>query len=354
MSKSAKSAFKSQHGQRLQGRKTHYNVTDRLGQRRDNIWLARDPDEKIVLVKTAPWPRLKNEIEALELCRGNKYVRQLLDVADSPQSLVLEYLDKNLYEASCEQQLGRQDVKRVAKAALEGLMVLHDNRRAHTGQSRACILADSHQISTKKNGCLDIKPDNLLANLGTGEFRFGDIKLADLGDSVPEDISTNTGQHIISAPIYRAPEVMPNVRWTTAVDICSLGAAGLPEHRGQMFLIHPLERHREDARVSSTVIFDLSRSVSVSKSTTMISPKAALALLTTFLLTSSISVQAANLKIINQCDGSVYYTEMQSDGTPGKIHKVAEKGTEIIPFKDENTDLGFSAAAELIFLMHFK
>ncbi len=37
-------------------------------------------------------------------------------------------------------------------------------------------------------------------------------------------MSTNDGQHIISAPIYRAPEVMLNVRWTTAVDIWSLGA----------------------------------------------------------------------------------------------------------------------------------
>jgi serine/threonine protein kinase len=50
------------------------------------------------------------------------------------------------------------------------------------------------------------------------------LNLSDLGDSVPEDISTNNGQHIISAPVYRAPEVMLNVRWTRAVDIWSLGA----------------------------------------------------------------------------------------------------------------------------------
>lgn len=70
----------------------------------------------------------------------------------------------------------------------------------------------------------DIKPDNILADRGTGTTRFGSIKLGDLGDSVPQDVATNNGEHIIGAPIYRAPEVMFNVPWTTAVDIWSLGA----------------------------------------------------------------------------------------------------------------------------------
>ncbi|KAL9004711.1 MAG: hypothetical protein Q9188_002486 [Gyalolechia gomerana] len=151
--------------------------------------MNRDPNAKLVLLKTAPFARFKNEVEALNLCQGHKSVRQLLDVTDSPQSMVLEFLDKNLYEASCEQQLNRQDIKRAGKAALE-----------------------------------DVKPNNFLVNLGSGKSRFNEIKLGDLGDSVPEDVSTNTGQHMIGAPIYRAPEVMLNVRWTTAVDIWSLGA----------------------------------------------------------------------------------------------------------------------------------
>jgi serine/threonine protein kinase len=76
---------------------------------------------------------------------------------------------------------------------------------------------------------VDIKPDNLLANHASRErgavgSRFGAIKLGDLGDSVRADIATNDGQHIISAPIYRAPEAMLNVPWTVAVDIWSLGA----------------------------------------------------------------------------------------------------------------------------------
>ncbi|KAL8945391.1 MAG: hypothetical protein Q9211_000100 [Gyalolechia sp. 1 TL-2023] len=116
--------------------------------------------------------------------------------------MVVELLDKNLYQASCEQRLDRLDIKRAGKVALEGLSLLHGKKRAHT----------------------DVKPDNLLVNLGSGNVRFSEIKLGDLGDSVAEDDPTNTGQHIIGAPIYRAPEVMLNVRWTTAVDMWSLGA----------------------------------------------------------------------------------------------------------------------------------
>jgi serine/threonine protein kinase len=92
----------------------------------------RTRDQKTVLIKPATFPHFDNEVETLELCRGQKSIRALLDVTDSPQSMVLEYLDTNLYEALHKRQLERQDVKRAAKAALEGLTVLHDNRRVHT------------------------------------------------------------------------------------------------------------------------------------------------------------------------------------------------------------------------------
>jgi hypothetical protein len=93
-----------------------------------------DPNQKVVLVKTAPSSRFNNGTEALELCRGHRSVRQLVDVTDSPQSMVLEFLDRSLYDASYEQNLERRDVKRTVKAAFEGLAVLHANKRAHTGK----------------------------------------------------------------------------------------------------------------------------------------------------------------------------------------------------------------------------
>lgn len=102
--------------------------------------IASDLNSEIVLIKTASPTRLKNEIEALKLCQGHKFVRQLVDVIDNPQSLVLQYLDRTLYEASCEQKLDRWDVKRAVKSALDGLALLHAHKRAHTGQYRAIAL----------------------------------------------------------------------------------------------------------------------------------------------------------------------------------------------------------------------
>lgn len=87
----------------------------------------------MVLIKTAPPPLLKNEIQALKLCQGHQSIRPLLDVIDNPQSLVLEFLDKTLYDASCEKRLERRDIKRAVKTTLDGLAILHAHKRAHTG-----------------------------------------------------------------------------------------------------------------------------------------------------------------------------------------------------------------------------
>ena len=94
---------------------------------------SSDLNGKRVLIKFAPLQRLNNEIEALELCRGYESVRQLIDVVDSRQSIVLEYLHKNLYNESCERKLERCDIKRAIKTVLEGLVVLHAGKRVHTG-----------------------------------------------------------------------------------------------------------------------------------------------------------------------------------------------------------------------------
>ena len=93
-----------------------------------------DQNTKVVLIKTAPSPRFENEVEALELCRQHKAFRPLVDVVDNPQSLVLEFLDKTVYDGSCEMKLDKIDVKRAVKTALNGLTFLHAHKRAHTGQ----------------------------------------------------------------------------------------------------------------------------------------------------------------------------------------------------------------------------
>jgi casein kinase II subunit alpha len=146
----------------------------------------------------------------------------MVDVVDHPHSLVLEFLDKSLYEASCERRLERHDIKRAIRTVLDALAFLHAHKRAHTGQKWASSPWTDGRCIT------DIKPNNILANNGTGTARFGTIELGDFGDSVPWEIATNNGHHIMSAPIYRAPEVMLNARWTAAVDIWSLGATVSP------------------------------------------------------------------------------------------------------------------------------
>ena len=91
----------------------------------------------MVLVKTATPTQFEDEIEALRLCRGHKSVRQLIDVVDNPPSLTLEFLDTTLYKASCEKKFDRCDVKRAVKTVLDGLVILHSHKRAHTGQHPA-------------------------------------------------------------------------------------------------------------------------------------------------------------------------------------------------------------------------
>jgi len=101
---------------------------------------SSDLNGERILIKFAPLQRLNNEIEALELCRGYESVRQLIDVVDSQQSIVLEYLHKNLYNESCERKLKRRDIKRAIKTVLEGLVVLHAGKRVHTGLFRIIAL----------------------------------------------------------------------------------------------------------------------------------------------------------------------------------------------------------------------
>jgi len=84
-----------------------------------------DPNTKVVLIKTPPLPQSKNEIEALELCQDHPSIRPLVDVIDDPQSLVLDFLDKTLYDVSCEKKLEWRDIKRAVKTALDGLAILH-------------------------------------------------------------------------------------------------------------------------------------------------------------------------------------------------------------------------------------
>lgn len=75
-----------------------------------------------------------NEIETLELCQGHKFIHQFIDVIENSQSLMLEFLDKTLYDASREQKLDECDIKQIIKTMLDELIVLHAHKWAHIDQ----------------------------------------------------------------------------------------------------------------------------------------------------------------------------------------------------------------------------
>lgn len=81
-----------------------------------------------------------------------------------------------------------------------------------------------NRFSTDQYRIVDIKPNNIFADKCDGDMRFTNFQLGDLGDCVPVAVESNKGSHVIGAPMFRAPEVMLNIPWTTAVDIWSFGA----------------------------------------------------------------------------------------------------------------------------------
>lgn len=58
----------------------------------------------------------------------------MVDIVETPPSLVLEYLDDNLLDVCSRKRLEGSDVKVVARTVLEALAVLHEKGFVHTGQ----------------------------------------------------------------------------------------------------------------------------------------------------------------------------------------------------------------------------
>ena len=175
-----------------------------------------------VVIKQALPGQHQNEIEALRLCQGSPYIRQLVDTTESPPTMVLEHLDTSLFSASRHCQLDVTDLKQAIKASLKGLSLLHGLGRIHSGKFTS---PSSQHTVWRISKLSDIKPDNILANRGTeGTSRFKDIKLCDLGDSTIQNISQGSQRFATGTAAYRAPEVILQAPPTTSLDIWALGA----------------------------------------------------------------------------------------------------------------------------------
>lgn len=78
------------------------------------------------------------EVSALSgYLRGHKSFRQLINVIPEKQVMILEHLDENLHhvlhEMRPKNRLEEEEVKRVAKVVLQGLVPMHERGVAYTG-----------------------------------------------------------------------------------------------------------------------------------------------------------------------------------------------------------------------------
>ncbi|EGP89626.1 uncharacterized protein MYCGRDRAFT_37854 [Zymoseptoria tritici IPO323] len=193
-------------GQVLKGVKDVYVVAQKL---HDQVWSARSiqsctASSAAIVLKYAPETRLQREKAILQHFEGDPYIRQLIDHGKEPSFLVLEHLDFDALRSSREAELARKDIKVIARSVLSALKSLHAKGIAHT----------------------DIKPDNILLNFDSEGSRVVEAKLGDCGDAwdVGFDSNPQGTRHAIGAAIFRSPEALFGLKWSTPTDIWSFGA----------------------------------------------------------------------------------------------------------------------------------
>ena len=69
----------------------------------------------------------------LQLFQGCHFIRQLVDQIEDPESIVLEYMDDNVFNLLKQKQLSKVEAKRALRATMEALVVSHDENIVHTG-----------------------------------------------------------------------------------------------------------------------------------------------------------------------------------------------------------------------------
>jgi hypothetical protein len=72
--------------------------------------------------------------------------------------------------------------------------------------------------------CLDIKPSNILLNCEPSTQEITEVQLADFGSTMSEETKYARDGEEIGTAIFRSPEIMLSMRWSTSTDIWSFGA----------------------------------------------------------------------------------------------------------------------------------
>jgi hypothetical protein len=80
---------------------------------------------------------------------------------------------------------------------------------------------------TDTNQTLDVKPDSILINYGSGPHRFREAGLGDCGDACfvnsKDHLRPGKNGYMIGAHTFRSLQAMQNLRWGTATDTWSFG-----------------------------------------------------------------------------------------------------------------------------------
>ena len=110
------------------------------------------------VIKTAYRHHLNNERQLLKRYRGHQAIRQLVDESLDPPTLVLQYLDTDILDASKEVALKPSEIKYVAKDVLSALVAMHDDGFVHTGMSRymatvPCGLDQEKSMTNQHGDC---------------------------------------------------------------------------------------------------------------------------------------------------------------------------------------------------------
>ncbi|RMX77957.1 hypothetical protein D0869_09469, partial [Hortaea werneckii] len=171
-----------------------------------------------VVLKCASPKRLQREQDVLQRFEGHPCIRQLIDYAEDPPCLVLEHLQEDALRSATKAPISRQNIKTIASSILSALESLHADRIIHT----------------------DIKPNNILLNWDQEGTTVVEAKLADYGDAYEADLTTHrrgAATHVIGAGIFRSPEALLRLHWSTSTDIWSFGATLMSLFWGRVFHI---------------------------------------------------------------------------------------------------------------------
>ncbi|RMZ10520.1 hypothetical protein D0864_01234 [Hortaea werneckii] len=179
-----------------------------------------------VVLKCASQRRLQREKQVSQKFRGHACIRQLIDYAEDPHCLVLEHLQEDALRSASKAPISRGNIKIIARSILFALESLHANGLVHTGDKSFTLdlmngaLADLHCKQ-------DIKPDNILLNY---DQESTTVLLADCGDAYEANLTTHPhgAAHAIGAAIFRSPEALLGLHWSTSTDVWSFGATVCP------------------------------------------------------------------------------------------------------------------------------